>query len=251
MNSSFFSQVQAHARDGKIKILVLIIDSDNLPVYAKLREIWRAYMYLDSEHVVAYFIRGDENLPTNYIIKNDTLWTKTKESVIPGVLNKTILSMEYMLPQTKQADFDYILRTNLSAFFVFPRLLDFLNTCPKKNFYCGANGIYNKITYCSGSGLLLSRDLAELLVEQKTQLKNERFCDDVEIGDFFANRGIKMACHKRMHFPTLQEWKNGKDKIPSDIFQFRANNDPKLRISDEIYIDSQLLKMFYNKFIYD
>jgi hypothetical protein len=126
--------------DGKIKLLVLIIDSDDFPVYAKLREIWRSYMHIDPEHIAAYFIRGNENLTTQTVLIGDTIWSKTKEGwtpASPGILNKTILSMEFALSQTKHFDFDYILRTDLSSFFIFPRLLNFLSNCPREKFYCG------------------------------------------------------------------------------------------------------------------
>ena len=43
---------------GNLKVLVLIITSDNLPVYPKLQKVWKSYMHSDPEHIEAYFIRG-------------------------------------------------------------------------------------------------------------------------------------------------------------------------------------------------
>ena len=109
-----------------IKILVLIICSDNLPVYPELQKIWRSYMHYDRNHVEAYFIKADPKLDVEYKIDNDVIWSKTDECLIPCITNKTLLSLEAM--SSRFSDFDYVLRTNLSSFYVFPRLLNFLRT---------------------------------------------------------------------------------------------------------------------------
>ena len=41
-----------HARDTKV--LVLIIASDNQPVYLELQKLWRSYMHQDRKHIEAY-----------------------------------------------------------------------------------------------------------------------------------------------------------------------------------------------------
>ena len=113
-----------------VKVLVLIIANDT-PLYNELQKLWKSYMHLDRKHIEAYFIKADDRIEEPYEIRDDVLWIKTKDSLIPGVLNKTVLSFEAMLPRIKN-EFDYIVRTNLSSFYIFPRLLNFLetrNTC--------------------------------------------------------------------------------------------------------------------------
>jgi hypothetical protein len=246
-------QLQAKASDGKIKILVLIIDSDNEPVYAKLRKIWRSYMHLDPEHVVAYFIRGNPNLQTQCMINGDTIWTKCQEERRVGVLHKTILSMEYML---KETDFDYVLRPCLSSFYIFPRLLQFLENCPREHFYCASTDTFNysingktiKIPFGCGCGFLLSSDLVKMMTAQKSELWNppSTCCDDNAIGLFFFNHAVPLISHGRGSFSTIAEWQQSKNNIPADVFQFRVKNGVNRRMIDELYIDSQLLKMFYD-----
>ncbi|MCX6988703.1 MAG: hypothetical protein NTZ52_04285 [Chlamydiae bacterium] len=115
------------------KVLVLIIASDNFPgvdlvfPYPELKKIWRSYMHTNP-NIEAYFIQGDPNLSSPYEIQGDVIWSKTEENLRPGILNKTLLSIECMLPRINE--FDYVLRTNLSSFYVFPRLLHFLQTLP-------------------------------------------------------------------------------------------------------------------------
>jgi hypothetical protein len=228
-----------------IKVLVLIIASDQFPVYVELQKIWRSYMHLDPKHIEAYFIKGDEHLPTTTRIEGDIIWSKTSDGWIPasgGILNKTILSLEMMLPRIYE--FDYIIRTNLSSFYIFPRLLKFLKTLPKTRCYCGSHIGDGKTG--SGCGFILSPDLIKGLVENKRNFWNiTNTGDDVAIGKFLHRQGIRLLPQKRMDFFSLSDWYN-KGSIPQDVFQFRVKNDQyALRLVDDIFIQSELLRMFY------
>jgi hypothetical protein len=223
-----------------MKVLVLIIASDQFPVYIELQKIWRFYMHRDPEHIEAYFIKGNEHLPKKTMIKGDIIWSKTKEGWIPdsaGILNKTILSLEMMIPRMNE--FDYILRTNLSSFYVFPRLLSFLKTLPKTGCYCGS-AIHSGSTIASGCGFIISPDVVKKLVRHKRHLLNvAHIGDDVAIGCFLHDRGIRFLPQKRIDFFSLAEWNMKKDAIPQDIFQFRVkNNQHELRFTDDIFIHS-------------
>lgn len=224
------------------KVLMLIIASEDAPVYTELKKLWRQYMQSNPEQVEAYFICGDPALPVECVIEGDTIWSKTAESIIPGILNKTILSLEAFLPRI-QTEFDYVLRTNLSSFYIFPRLLQFLETCPRDNFYCGRTD-YER-TFCSGSGFILSPDLATMLVTNKSYLLNANTHDDVSIGAFFKDRGIKPAPHARIDFCSFYDWFNQKDCIPSNIFQCRIKNSDETRLKDDIFMYKELQAMFY------
>lgn len=231
--------------ERKNKILVLIIASDDPPFYTKLQEIWRAYMHLDPTHIEAYFIKSNPNLPVNTQLIEDVIWSKTEENLIPGLLNKTISSLEFM--QERLIEFDYVLRTNLSSFYNFPQLLNFVKTLPIENCYYGflwnhrVHGIF-----AQGDGIIISTDLAYALIAAKEELWNDSIVDDVRIGMFFSEKNILAKGGKRVVFPTLLDFITKKDKIPSNIFQFRVKNEENKRDTDEITIQMNLLKMFYN-----
>ena len=226
-----------------LKVLVLIITSDDVPVYKELQKIWQRYMHNDPEHVEVYFIRGDPALPVDYAIEGDVVWSKTAESIMPGIINKTILSLEGLLPRI-HTEFDYVLRTNLSSFYVFPRLLKFLERCPRQQLYCGSTD--RAITFCSGSGFLLTPDLAQMLVDHKSYfLNNNRANDDVLIGNFFKEQGIRATPHFRIDFCSLHDWYILKNMIPDNVFHFRVKNPNAMRLTDDILMHSALLKMFY------
>jgi hypothetical protein len=241
-NISSQTSKKAH---GDIKLLVLIIASDDFPVYPELQKIWRSYMHNDEEHVEAYFIRAKPDLASPYEIKDDVIWIKSEENLIPGILNKTVLSIDAFLPRIQNGEFDYVLRTNLSSFYVFPQALEFLKTCARNNFYCavGSDGIG------SGCGFFMSPDVAAKLAENKKFVLTPHFSissfDDIVIGQFFRMNNIPLTPCPRVDIQTMEAWEQIKENIPLDVFHFRVKNPHDLRLDHDVYIQSALRKMFY------
>jgi len=241
------------------KVLVLIIASDNTKAYLELQKIWRSYINTDPEHFEVYFIYGNPDLVAPYEIEGDKLIVKTEEGYTPGIINKTVLAIEAFMP--KLDNYDYILRTNLSSLYVFPRLLDFLTTLPKNNCYCGVqlylppeNTRFGLINFVSGAGIILSTDLAKRVVSDKEGIfkLNKELPDDVLIGLFFQERSIFSIPAGRSDFQTKEAWEAGKNSIPETSFHFRAKNNYNFRtaeesFADEIFIDRELINMFYPK----
>lgn len=240
------------------KVLILIIASDNHPAFAELHKVWRSYMNRDPENIEAYFIKADPNLSEPNKVVGDTIFTKGEESYKPGILKKTVLSMECMLQNGKK--YDYILRTNLSSFYVFPRLLEFIQTLPEKNCYASHPLLpsydipaeFSQIAFGWGTGFILSRDLAEDMVKNKEELflRSSEIPDDVLIGLFCSKRNIhiiRSVCHC---YPTYDAWCRGKDTIAQDAFHFRAKGHDDNRRPDDIYRDElmtlqELVAKFY------
>lgn len=228
------------------KVLVLIMASDDLPVYILEQEIWRSYMHLDREHFEVYFIKANPELQSDYEMSFDVIWSRVERDISTGMILRTLVSIEALMPRIEE--FDYVLRTNLSSFYVFPRLLKFINTLPKTNCYCGVH-VYGWITFVSGAGMLISTDLVKKMVAEKEFLLtcSPFYEEDVIIGHYFYQNYIGMIPASRMDFPTLGDWVNQKDSCPDDIFHFRTKNlDYERRVTDEIFIQSELVKKFYN-----
>lgn len=225
-----------------LKVLILITASDNLPVYAELTKIWRSYMHSDPEHIEAYFIKDNPYQFDNYMIHDDVIWTKTNESIIPGILNKTILAMECMFHRLDE--FDYVIKTNLSSFYVFSRLLKFLNTLPRTQCYCGAKIDFLDYPFVSGAGTIFSTDLAKRMVFSKDFFYDSTWFDDTRIGYFFQLNNIEIISASRLDL-TLEKWFEISEKVPLNIFHFRTTQSPELRMTDELYLQNDLKKMFY------
>lgn len=233
------------------KILVLIVASDEVPVYLELQKIWRAYMHLDPEHVEAYFIKANPDLATSCEVEGDIIWAKVPHGLNPGMTMKTLLAMELMLPRLKE--FDYVVRTNLSSFFVFPKLFNFLDTLPKYGCYCAhidGDPRYFITTWGCGAGIIFSPDIVELLSSEKETILSDPnvqyFNDDLVIYAFLQSMKIKLIPAMRHDILTKDIWDHYKEWIPENAFHFRVKNPhADLRITEDIYIHRELLKMFY------
>jgi len=247
---TFFFLLFSHslgAEEKSPKLLVLIIASDNFPgsnlvfPYKQMQEVWRSYMQLDPTHVKAYFIRSNPDLSNDFELDGDTLWSKTEESVKPGILNKTLLSMEYFLSQQDEFEFDYVLRTNLSSFYVIPKFFDFLHTLPKNRLYCASGEGFG-----SGCGYLLSSDVVEMIVKHKHEIYDNIGDDDVVMAQFLFKNGIRLLPAPRNDFYSLSDWLTYKQQSNFDHFHFRVKNFiHENRATEDLTIYSELLLMYY------
>ncbi|MDE3056280.1 MAG: hypothetical protein KGI80_06315 [Verrucomicrobiota bacterium] len=244
-----------HANFPDLKVLVLIIASDDIPAYVEDQKIWQTYMHKDPAHIEAYFLKNRSDLVADVQIDGDTIWVKGEENLKPGILNKTIAAMEFLLPKI-QTTFTHVLRTNLSSFFCFSRLLEFLETCPPYRLYTSGGsfpGHYSNLQkeyfgLGSGCGFLLSPDLVALLVEHKKDLAltSSTVNDDVCIGLFLREKlGVTCMETRRMDFWTAQDLTQ---PIPSTIFHFRIKHpNQQTRAQNEHCIFQKLLTEFYTQ----
>jgi hypothetical protein len=233
---------------GKNKILALIIASDDQPVYLENQKIWRSYMKRDPEHIEAYFIKSDPTLSTDHKVDGDSIWFKTTLGYIPtssGILDNTILALD--LFKDRLNEFSFVLRPNISSFYAFDRLLRDSENFSKEKFYAGVKGNDSGITFASGSGYLLSIDLAKLLIDNKSTLIGDKsLVDDVVVGKFLTSKGINVTEYPRMDFSSIDDWNSKKDKIPANVAHFRVkNSDAALRLRDDVLILTGLRDMFY------
>ena len=134
-----------------MKIIILIIASDEQPVYIQMQNIWKKYMNLNP-NILSYFIKfKNMNNPIEIIEiddLNNTIWVNGNESYIPGILDKTIKVIKFLL---KTQTFDFIYRTNLSSFLNLDRLYNYII----KNNHINYAGPRDP-TFISGSGFFLS-----------------------------------------------------------------------------------------------
>lgn len=242
----FFSNMVAEERTPRL--LVLVLASENFPIYTELQKVWRSYMHYDPEHVETYFIKGDPELSAPFLIDGDIIWSKTKEGFIgetSALIDKTIYSMEAIYDRL--ADFDYVLRTNLSSFYVFPRLLEQLKTLPKTGCYF-ASSTDDSNKEGSGCGFILSTDVVRLLVQHKHEMIHRLSPpDDCIVARFLAKCGIYLLPHSRQDLLTKADFLKHQHAFPENMFHFRIKTEDHLRLEDDIYIHNNLLKMFYKE----
>ena len=110
-------------KNGKkhYKIIILIIAS-SAEHYNIFTKCWLEYMNKFDE-VKSFFLYSDENIDTDIFITANSITYKCEESLIPGILYKTIAGYYFC---EKKFTYDFILRTNLSSFVHIPRLIKYI-----------------------------------------------------------------------------------------------------------------------------
>jgi hypothetical protein len=208
-----------------MNIIILIIASDNKHEYIKMQELWKSYMN-SHPNIKSYFIKMKPDLESKVVLDNDNniIWIKGKETLIPGVLEKTINSIEYILDNPKFFTFDFIFRTNLSSVLNLKLFYEMVLLDKNNLDYAGVIGYYNKIQFASGAGFIMSKKSCEKIISEK-DLLDYKYIDDVAIGFFFNN---KTKIYELKRFDTLENKMNIiKLNDISEYYHFRCKSDIK------------------------
>lgn len=161
-----------------MKIIILII-ANHSPKYLKMHRIWEKYIK-NHPNIHVFFIKSDPDIENDIVLdkENHTIYLKDTESLIPGIYNKTIASINYCL---KTMEFDFIYRTNLSSFLDLNRLYEFFLS--NKIDYGGYIGNHEGILFASGSGFILSREACSYLISNTIE---SELPDDVIIAKILS-----------------------------------------------------------------
>jgi hypothetical protein len=170
---------------NKIKVAVLIITLRGTERYENERKQWKKYMN-KYKNVDCYFIECDGTEGFN------TIYSKCKESYVPGIFQKTILSLD------KVGDnYDYYIRTNLSSFFIIQNLLNKLENISQdvpyySGVYCNQSG-KTHTSWVGGFGIILNKKSRKVLLDygKKDKYFKNKTADDVLIGDVLNDYNIK------------------------------------------------------------
>lgn len=230
-----------------VHVVVLII-STNLTEYERqAKAMWRRYMNLKPE-IDCIFIENDEtmNSSNHYDEENNLLKIKEEESPIPGIYLKTIKSFQWVLQHPKLKTCDYIIRTNLSSFWIFDRLLEKLPRTPPSD-YVLAQKVFNQ--FPSGCGMVMSKTVVEnLCTIHHHQDTVNQVPDDVIIGESLRLLGITTYNDGDFHhdFNTLPK---------KDCYHVRCKLGhtfegvaSEMRLEREIPFMNFLIDTYYNTF---
>lgn len=197
-----------------MRILVLILASDNQPIYVELQSIWRKYMK-SNPSVDCYFYKGDPTLETDVKLEGDTLWIRIEES-LDTVYEKTLKAFEYFA-----GTYDFVFRTNLSSFIDLEKYVNYCRTIPTSRFVSAFVGYYDNYTFPSGAGFTMSSDVVLDLVKDRP---THMFLDDVTIGRWLYQKGIPIQPVPRCDYTNdsgLPEYRNGNS---DNTFHYRIKN---------------------------
>lgn len=161
-----------------MKLVILVIASDNLTIYGTHQLFWRTYAKCHPD-VNVYFVRQSESV-TNTHVEGDTIWSNGREAT-ERVFEKTVEAFKIL----QNSEYDYIIRTNLSSVWNFTRLIEFCKTLPKENVFCGVLGNPG----ISGAGMILSPDIVTKLVKHSKDI-DRCMWDDIDFGKISVKCGI-------------------------------------------------------------
>jgi len=216
-----------------LKVLMLIISNESIPVYKKHKELWLKYMNLNPS-VDCYFM--EYHPEKNYIIEKNTIFIKGVETYHPGIREKTIDCFNYFL--NRDTKYDYIIRTNLSSLWNFKALLKYLQTLPKEGVYSGALGKHI-VSFASGSGFIMTPDVVSKIVQHRNLCNEINIIDDVDIGYLLQKIGIFPFRNSRTDI--LNNHLLSTFQYNSDIYHYRIKFDGNR--DDEILATSKILDM--------
>ena len=202
-----------------MKVLVLILASDNNPVYKKYEEEWRRFMNLNPSFE-CYFYKGTAGIADTYEVKDNCLHIKIGEC--PGnILEKTFMALKYFEPRF--SEFDYISRPNMSTFFLFDRYLKYLEGLPREKMMEGYFMHSYGYTYPSGCGFTFSPDVAKTILASR---QNQYYMDDVTIGKICYDNDIKILTRDLIHIhPHNYEAILEKVEATPSLFHIRVNSE--------------------------
>ena len=231
-----------------MNIIILIIASDAAPKYIAMQKLWKKYMN-SYPNIKSYFIKNKQELDQDLVVNENenTIYVKGEESIIPGILHKTIKVFEYC---AQHMQFDFMYRTNLSSFIDLDKAYKYIQNNGHNFNYAGC-GIYyywNNPICASGCGFILSKKGLNTLLYLK-HLLNYNENDDVAIGHVLI-KIYDIYDIKRYDVVNVND-KIFSQETTTNIFHFRCksdkNNNNTNTLLEKIYDKIMGIRMYTMK----
>ncbi len=197
-----------------MKILIVVLSYFDNSIYTKFyesqNESWNS---VHVEGVDTFFLIGNSS-------KDEIVGNLIKTNVGESLYNcghKTIRAFELL----KDYDYDYIFRTNSSSYIDKQMLKDYLLDKPRNNFYSGVIGNYNNILYASGSGLAISKDAVDLVLQKKDRW-NHNYIDDISLGLLLGEFNVLPTLAPRLDIQKVD------NETPMDYYHYRIKTSNRL-----------------------
>jgi hypothetical protein len=208
-----------------MKILTLRI-YNSTPDYDNMYNIHKHY---DKNSI--YLTSSISVTEPNYNPETQILTVVGTESLIPGILEKTILGIEFCL---KNLEFDVLIRSNMSTAIDYVELEKQISTI--HNPYGGHIWEFSqrkvRFNFISGCCIVLNKDICNYLLDNKNDLIYQ-LPDDVAIGKLLGKK-FQPTFSTRFAETTI---------ISNNICFYRFRNDSSRYDHREFDIDN--MKIFY------
>lgn len=202
-----------------MKILVIVIAAEFEP-YVSLKKAckstWGSSTRQDIQ--VLYLHAIPDTMP--HIINDDLI--VSGDEGMRNIGYKTLQAFEYCL---NSLDFDYIFRTNLSSYVHLNGLFKYAQALTPISIYKGVIGNHKGISFASGSGYLISKDLVKYTLEHKDKWEHIELLDDVALAQVLSNGGISPTPINRIDIIHNKDLLTFDTSIIQNCFHFRCKND--------------------------
>jgi hypothetical protein len=193
-------------------------------------------MNSDSD-IDCYFLECDPKTNQPYVCDN-TFYTNGDETH-SNIFKKTIDSISFFDPNK----YDYIVRTNLSSVYIFSELKHHVSTLKTHDVYTGVIGTHDSIKFVSGSGMIMTPDVANILTRIKDSDHDIDAADDVMIGYILNKYGIQPSLSPRLDIGsinTVMEYKTDQTLFKEHVhYRLKCTSS----VYDELYIRTEVMKL--------
>jgi hypothetical protein len=239
-----------------MKTAILVLTHNEWPydmMEKCIRETWGKQQ---DSNVKTYYSVG---FGPNMNLHDDTIYAPYPEGY-ENIGYKTLFAFEFLL----STDFDFLFRPNTSSFVNIHKLNEFVKTIPTEKYYGGSpipfngGGVMDSDrpdgpTVCgSGCGFILSRDLVQLIVDNKDKWEH-RLIDDLALCKFLNDFGVKMNKCPRV---SVHYTENGEvysfgrklttDEILNEMHYTTRTGEIRLDIENPREHSCEIIKTLYN-----
>lgn len=148
------------------------------PLYPVMKDVWTQYACTEpSIKVIFTYGGGPKSFPVQ---DHDWIYEDVFENNYPGMITKTLRAFADI---DRLYDYKHMIRTNLSTFWDFPRLMQRLKALPTENCLTGTVIRFkdkedNQYEYIAGYDMIISRDVVQQILPHAEEIIKQRvFCD--------------------------------------------------------------------------
>ena len=200
-----------------MKLIILVLSYNDNGIYTDFyksqKETWDS---INISNTSTYYYFG--NNESNEICDHKIL-TNVSES-LKNCGHKLINSLELI----KDLEFDFIYRTNSSSYVDKSILYDRLANIKDINYYAGINGYFDNIKFASGSGFVMTKNLVNLILNNKSSFRHD-LIDDVAVVELLSR--FKVPVHNAERFDVEENCIIPKNNYHYRIKTLNRENDVK------------------------
>ncbi len=219
-----------------VRVLALILASDNTEEYRGFCEVWRKVM-AKSPEVDYFFYKEAPDQKEKYVIDHatHTIWIGIGYG---QYYQKTLNAFDAISSILDQ--YDYVIRPNLSSFIVWPRFLTVLEKLPRELLCAAVIGRHGSITFPSGANFVLSKDLVRRFIMERPP---EVYLDDVTCGAALMKWDVPIHPLPRTDLTSETMYTAWENNTTHDGFHYRVKSHNRSR---DVAIHHELFERFYS-----